>query len=189
MLAGSLQPAVRGGRVQIYRGRTYVTFARVGANGRFRARLLLHLPGPYHARFGAARSTERLVRLRPTIQAPLLGTAIVGSTLTLRPRLVPARAGSLSVRVFLDGHSVLIRRGAVRLPTGRPGTLRVELVSQAARRLCAGPQGGRGAGGAAVPRPRLARRERRRPRAPVGRAPLRAAKASTATTEPTRSKR
>ena len=130
VLAGSLQPAVRGARVQIYRGRTYVTSARVGANGRFRARLLLHLPGPYHARFGAARSTERLVRLRATIQAPLLGTAIVGSTLKLRPRLVPARAGSLSVRVFLDGHRVLTRRGTVKLPTGRPGSLRVELVSK-----------------------------------------------------------
>jgi N-acetylmuramoyl-L-alanine amidase len=130
VLAGSLQPAVRGGRVQIYRGRTYVTSARVDGKGRFHARLLLRLPGPYHARFGAARSTERLVRLRPTIQAPLPATAVVGSTLTLRPRLVPARSGSLSLRVFLDGHRVLVRRGAVRLPTGRPGTLRVELVSR-----------------------------------------------------------
>jgi N-acetylmuramoyl-L-alanine amidase len=130
VLAGSLQPAVRGARVQIYRGRTYVTSARVRANGRFRARLLLRLPGPYQARFGAARSTERLVRLRPTIEASLLGTAVVGSTLTLRPRLVPGRAGSLFVRVFLDGHRVLVRGGAVKLPTGKPGTLRVELVSQ-----------------------------------------------------------
>ena len=130
VLAGSLQPAVRGGRVQIYRGRTYVTSARADGKGRFRARLLLRLPGPYHARFGAARSTQRLVRLRPTIEAPLLATAVVGSTLTLRPRLVPARAGSLSVRVFLDGHRVLVRRGAVRLPTAKPGTLRVELASR-----------------------------------------------------------
>ena len=36
VLAGSLRPAVRGARVQVYRGRTYVTSARVGANGRFR---------------------------------------------------------------------------------------------------------------------------------------------------------
>ena len=130
ILAGSLHPAVRGGRVQIYRGRTYVTSARVGASGRFRAQLLLRLPGPYHARFGAARSTERLVRLRPTIDAPLLETAVVGSTVTLRPRLVPARAGSLSARVFLNGHRVLVRSGAVKLPTGKPGTLRVELASK-----------------------------------------------------------
>ena len=52
VLAGSLQPAVRGARVQIYRGRTYVTSARVGTTGRFRARLLLRLPG----RLGCRRS-------------------------------------------------------------------------------------------------------------------------------------
>ncbi len=130
VLTGSLQPAVRGARVQIYRGRTYVTSARVGANGRFNARLLLRAPGPYHARFGAARSSERLVRLSPTIEAPLISTAVVGSTVTLRPRLVPVRAGSLSVRVSLDGRRVPVRRGAVRLPTGKPGRLRVELVSK-----------------------------------------------------------
>jgi hypothetical protein len=127
--AGALRPAVKGARVQIYRGTTYVTSARVGANGRFQARLLLRLPGPYHARYGAARSTERLVRLRPTIDAPLLGTALVGSALTLRPRLVPARAGSISVRIFLDGHRLPVRRGVVKLPTGKPGTVRVELTS------------------------------------------------------------
>jgi Putative peptidoglycan binding domain/L,D-transpeptidase catalytic domain/PKD domain len=130
VFAGALQPAARGARVQIYRGRTYVASARVRTNGRFRARLLLRLPGPYHARFGAARSPERLVRLRATIEAPLPGTAVVGSTLTLRPRLVPARAGSLSIRVFLDGSRLRARRGAVKLPTGRPGALRVELVSK-----------------------------------------------------------
>ena len=188
VLAGLLRPAVRGARVQIYRGRTYVTSARVGTSGRFRARLLLRLPGPYQARFGAARSTERLVRLRPTIEASLLGTAVVGSTLTLRPRLVPARAGSLSVRVFLDGHRVLVRGGAVKLPTGKPGTLRVELVSQ--------PRAGyapvRKVVAAQVVLPSLAPgsrgAERRRPRAAAGRAPLRTANASTAITEPTRSK-
>jgi hypothetical protein len=129
VFAGSLRPAVRGAPVQIYRGATYVTSARVGANGRFRTRLLLRFPGPYHARFGAARSAERLVRLRPTIEAPLLGTALVGSSLTLRPWLVPARAGSISVRVFIDGRRVAARRGAVKLPTGKPGTVRVELVT------------------------------------------------------------
>ena len=93
-------PATRGpGRSgpRITRGRTHVSSARVARHGRFRTRLLLRLPGPYHARFGAAQSTERLVRLRPTIEAPLLGTIVVGSTLTLRPRLV-ANAGRVALR-------------------------------------------------------------------------------------------
>ena len=37
-LTGVLRPAARGARVQVYRGNTYVTSARVGATGRFRAR-------------------------------------------------------------------------------------------------------------------------------------------------------
>ena len=159
MLAGPCDPRSAGARVQIYRGRTYVTSARVGANGRFRARLLLRLPGPYHARYGAARSSERLVRLRPTIEAPLLGTAVVGTTLTLRPRLVPARAGSLSVRVFLDGHRSSCAAGRVKLPTGRPGTAGRACLP-ATSRLRAGPQGRRRPG-----RPAVARRPARAARA------------------------
>jgi PKD repeat protein len=130
VLAGTLRPAVRGGRVQIYRGRTYVTSARVRANGRFRTTIRLRSPGPYQARYGPARSPEKSVRLRPRIDAALLAAAPVGARLTVRPRLVPAAAGSVSVRVLLDGKRVASRSGAVRLPTGRPGTLRVELTAR-----------------------------------------------------------
>ena len=130
VLAGSLRPAVRGARVQVYRGRTYVTSARVGANGRFRTRLLLRSPGPYHVRYGAARSAARVIRLRPRIEATLPAAAPVGSRLTLRSRLVPAAAGSVSVRVLFDGRQVAARAGSLRLPTGRPGTLRVELTAR-----------------------------------------------------------
>lgn len=57
-------------------------------------------------------------------------TVPVGAALTLRPRLVPASAGSVSVRVFLDGREVAARNGAVRLPTGKAGMIRVELSAQ-----------------------------------------------------------
>jgi hypothetical protein len=127
-IAGSLRPAVAGARVQVYRGRTYVTSARVGADGRFRTRVLLRSPGPYHVRYGAIRSRPRTIALRPTVVAPLLSTAPVGGLLTLRPRLVPAAAGSLTVRVLLNGRTVGRRAG--RLPTGTPGALRIELVSR-----------------------------------------------------------
>ena len=127
VFAGSLRPAVRGARVQIYRGRVHVTSAAVRANGRFRATVRLGAPGPYQARYGAARSGERTVSLRPRIVAPLLTTVPVGSALTLHARLVPAVAGSLKVRALLDGRVVRVRAG--RLPTNRAGTLRVELTS------------------------------------------------------------
>ena len=130
LLAGTLRPAVRGARVQVYRGRTHVTSARVGANGRFRTRLLLRSPGPYQVRYGAARSAARVIRLRPRIEAQLLPAAPVGSKLTLRPRLVPAAAGSVSVRVLFNGRLVKARGASIRLPTGTPGTVRVELTAR-----------------------------------------------------------
>ena len=130
LVAGSLRPAVRGARVQVYRGRAYVTSARVGANGRFRARLLLRSPGPYHVRYGAARSATRTIRLLPRIEASLLRAVPVGTRLSLRPRLVPRAAGSIVVSVLLDGRRLTVHRGSVQLPTGRAGRLRIELTAR-----------------------------------------------------------
>ncbi len=126
-LAGVLRPATRGARVQIYRANTYVTSAGVGASGRFRARILVRSPGPYHVRFGGVRSPARMVVLRPQLQASLPAVTAVGGALTLRPRLVPARAGSVRVRVFRDGR--LVRSRAGRIPTSAPGSIRVELTT------------------------------------------------------------
>jgi N-acetylmuramoyl-L-alanine amidase len=127
VFAGSLRPAVAGARVQVYRGATYVTSARVRANGRFRTTIRLRSPGPYHVRYGRARSRERTVLLRPRIDVALASTVPVGGALSLRPRLLPAAAGALRVRVFLDGRLVRSRPG--RLPTAKAGTIRVELAS------------------------------------------------------------
>jgi PKD repeat protein len=132
-LGGLLSPAVPGGRVQIYRGRTYVASAKVASGGRFRVALRLRSPGPYHARYGAARSPERLVRVRPRLVASVAGVAPVGGRLVLAARLVPASAGSLRIEVRRDGRVVArgSGRGAlhVRLPTGSAGALAVTAVS------------------------------------------------------------
>jgi hypothetical protein len=122
-----LRPAARGFRVQIYRGSTYVTAAKVGATGRFHARVLLRSPGPYHARFGGVRSAARTVTLRPELQVNLPAVAPVGGALTLSPRLVPARAGSVRVRVFREGR--LVRSRAGMIPTAAPGSIRIELTT------------------------------------------------------------
>jgi PKD repeat protein len=127
VFAGTLRPAAPGARVQIYRGHTFVTSARVRANGRFRTTVQLRSPGPYHARYGRARSAAHTVLVRPRLLATLPATVPVGGALTLRPRLVPPAAGSLRVRVLLNGRLVRSRPG--RLPTGRAGTVRVELTS------------------------------------------------------------
>jgi peptidoglycan hydrolase-like protein with peptidoglycan-binding domain len=129
-LAGSLKPAPAGALVQVYRGTTYVTSARVRANGRFRAPLQLRSPGPYHVRYGTLRSTPRSIQIRPELEASLLTAVPVGAALSVRPHLVPVAAGSVSVRVLLDGRQVAVRKNALRLPTGKPGTLRIELAAQ-----------------------------------------------------------
>jgi PKD repeat protein len=126
-ITGTLRPALRGAQIRIYRGRTFVTSTRTRANGTFRARILLRAPGPYHARFGTLRSPARAVVLKPRLRVSLPSVAPVAGTLTLRPRLEPAVAGSLRVRVLRGGKVVRARAG--KLPTGVPGSLRVEITS------------------------------------------------------------
>jgi N-acetylmuramoyl-L-alanine amidase len=132
-LGGLLSPAVPGARVQIYRGRTYVASAKVGSRGRFRVALRLRSPGPYHARYGATRSPERLVRVRAQLVASVARVAPVGGRLVLTARLVPASAGSLRIEVRRNGR--LVARGSgrgalhVRIPTGSAGELEATAVS------------------------------------------------------------
>ncbi len=173
MLAGVLQPAVRGARVQIYRGRTPMSpppaSARTVASARgCSCRSPGAVPRPFRQR-ALAGPNARAPSADPGRPA---AAALVGSTLTLRPRLVPARAGSLS-RPRLPRRPARSQPGG-RLPTGRPGSLRVELRLRRARAIRACAEGGRGAGRPALARPRLARPERPRARTQARRAPLRA---------------
>jgi hypothetical protein len=124
---GVLRPSVAGGRVQIYRGRTYVTSARVARSGRFRAVVRLRAPGPYHARYGAARSAERVVQVRPRLVTSLPAAASVGSALRVAARLVPSSAGIVRVEIRRDGR--IVGRGSGR------GTLRLEVPTRVADSL------------------------------------------------------
>ncbi|MGI9111795.1 MAG: L,D-transpeptidase family protein [Gaiellaceae bacterium] len=132
-IGGELRPAVAGGRVQIYRGRTHVASARVSASGRFRAILRLRSSGPYHARYGAARSEPRSIALRPRLEASLGRSAPVGGRLSVAARLVPAGAGSLRVEIRRDGRLVARKRAGstlrLTLPTAAAGRLRAILTT------------------------------------------------------------
>jgi N-acetylmuramoyl-L-alanine amidase len=127
VLSGSLLPAARGARIQLYRGRTYVASARADAHGRFRTRVLLRSPGPYHARWGTLRSAVVGITLAPRLVVPLAGTVPVGGRLVVRPRVIPRAAGRATVRILRDGSPVRTRGG--RLPTSTPGTFRIEVTS------------------------------------------------------------
>ncbi len=130
-LSGVLRPAVPGGRVQIYRGGTHVTSARVRIDGRFRTVLRLRSPGPYHARYGAARSKPRAILVRPLLAASLSGTggatAPVGGPLSVAARLTPAAAGSVRVELRRGGRLIAAKQARralrVAVPTARPGSL------------------------------------------------------------------
>ena len=126
-LAGSLRPQLRDALIRIYRGNRYVTSARTRPNGSFRARILLRSPGPYHARYGPIRSAPRTIVLRPRLRVSLPAVAPVGGALALKPRLEPVGAGKLTIRVLRGGK--LVGSTAGRLPTGAPGTLRVQVTS------------------------------------------------------------
>jgi hypothetical protein len=131
-LAGTLRPARRT-RVRLYRGATYVTTVRTGAAGRFRARILLSAPGPYHARAPGVRSRQRTIRVRPRLETSLERTPTLHGRLVLTARLVPAVAGKVRAVVRRDGRILAKRRGSsirLRLPTDRPSTLAVGLVTR-----------------------------------------------------------
>jgi hypothetical protein len=138
---GVLAPAVPGARIQIYRGRTYVASARVAATGRFATRIRLRSPGPYHARYGAARSQERVVQVRPRLVVSLAKAAPVGGRLALTARLEPAAAGSLRVEIRRGGTVVLRRSGRgtlhLRVPTATAGTVQATAASIPSRGFAA----------------------------------------------------
>jgi hypothetical protein len=114
-----------------------VTTAVAGAAGRFRTTIRLGAPGPYEARFRETRSAPRAILVRPQLAASAPATVALGNFAAVRSRLVPARAGSIRIRV-LHGRRLVAantRAGAaaVRLPSGKARALRVVVESRPRR--------------------------------------------------------
>ncbi len=134
VLSGTLRPARRGARIQIYRGRTHVTTAVAKAGGRYRATIRLRKPGRYRALYAGASSPERQVRVRPRLDVSIPATVAAGTPTTFAARLVPRAAGAVTIRVRAAGRSVASRRGngaaTLRLPARRAGILRVQIVTR-----------------------------------------------------------
>jgi PKD repeat protein len=112
---GSVVPALAGEPVALYvRGRELTT-ALADADGTFSLRLPhVRTPGPYEARTPVAASGPVALRVRPVLRATFAGARALGGRLALAARVVPAAAGTLSIRLYRDG--VLIgkaRAGAV----------------------------------------------------------------------------
>src|SRR6476661_10048790 len=106
---GKVEPALAGEPVALYVGELEVASALAGADGTFRLRLPhARTPGPYEARTPVAASAPVALRLRPVLRARFVGARAVGGRLALAVRVLPAAAGTISVRLFRDG--TLIRK-------------------------------------------------------------------------------
>jgi PKD repeat protein len=121
---GSVVPALAGEPVALYLGGRQVAAALAGDDGTFRLRLpRVRTPGPYEARTALAASAPVALGVHPLLRTAFIGTRAVGGRLALAARVVPAAAGTLSIRLYRDG--VLVRKaraGAaarLALPTDR----------------------------------------------------------------------
>ena len=101
---GRLSPVVPDARVRLMRGSTVVSTTRVRPDGSFRFKVELANPGPFHASWLTARSNDVTVRIRPALEASLIGSLVAGAPLKLAATLDPYRAGRVRVQVIRGGH-------------------------------------------------------------------------------------
>jgi lipoprotein-anchoring transpeptidase ErfK/SrfK len=130
---GRLSPSVPDARIRLLRGTTLVTTGRVRPDGTFRIPVQLASPGPFHVAWLKARSGEVTVRIRPRLDARLVGSSVVGAPLQLVASLRPASAGVVRVQVIRSGRVGFDRRypgrAQVSLGTKEVGTLRVRVTT------------------------------------------------------------
>src|SRR4051812_4096751 len=131
LFRGRVVPAARGVRVTISAGGRTVTHATTKANGTFRVRTRVRLPGPYEAAAAGAASAGAQLVVRPLVGARLVGSRLVGSPLAVRASLTPARAGSIRIRVWRNGRETIDRKAtaaaAVRLGTSAAASFRIRI--------------------------------------------------------------
>ena len=130
---GRLAPAAQDARVRLMRGSTLVTTGRVRGDGTFRIPVKLASPGPFHVAWLGTASDPVTVRIRPRLDAQLVGSGVVGAPLHLVAQLEPSAAGAVRVQVIRGGQVGFDRRflgGArVSLGTAEMGMLRVRVTT------------------------------------------------------------
>jgi lipoprotein-anchoring transpeptidase ErfK/SrfK len=115
------------------RGSTVVSTTRVRPDGSFRFKVELANPGPFHAAWLTARSNDVTVRIRPALEASLVGSFVAGAPLKLAATLAPSQAGRVRVQVIRGGRVGFDRSFAggaqVALGTRDIGVVRVRLTT------------------------------------------------------------
>src|SRR5439155_5018264 len=95
---GHLSPPAKDARVRLLRGTTLVASGRVRPDGSFVIPVRVANPGPFHVSWLHASSPEVTVRIRPRLNAQLLGSRVTGAQLRLLASLNPAAAGRVRVQ-------------------------------------------------------------------------------------------
>jgi N-acetylmuramoyl-L-alanine amidase len=135
---GRLSPPAKDARVRLMKGNGRIAYGRVRPDGTFRIPVKLGTPGPFHVAWLSVRSEDVTVRIRPRLDARLVGPRIAGAPLALEATLRPAAAGPIRVQVIRGGAVGFDRRfpgsGArVRIGTHETGELTIRVTTEPAR--------------------------------------------------------
>src|SRR5689334_2587510 len=133
--AGRLTPAAKDARVRLLKGSALVAYGHVRGDGTFRIPVKLGSPGPFHVEWLSARSDEVTVRIRPRLDARLVGPRVAGAPLSLEATVEPAAAGPIRVQVIRAGAVGFDKRfpgggATVQLDTRKVGDLTVRVFTE-----------------------------------------------------------
>jgi lipoprotein-anchoring transpeptidase ErfK/SrfK len=128
---GRLSPPAKDARVRLVRAAKLVAVGRVRGDGTFVIPVRIANPGPFRVVWSHASSPSVTVRIRPRLDARLVGSGVAGAPLRLVASLQPAAAGRVRVQVIRAGSIAFDRsfpgQARVALGTARPGSLLVRL--------------------------------------------------------------
>ena len=129
---GQLVPALRHAPVVLYAGDTPVGTVKAGKSGRFRFRVRQTAPATYTARYGSVPSNPVSVPVQPGLDVALPRSRMIERPLVFRAVVRPAGAGTISLRIWHDGHELAPRtfggRVSLRLSTSRAGDYVVRIA-------------------------------------------------------------
>jgi hypothetical protein len=124
---GHITPVAKNARVRLFRGKTLVSSGRVRRDGSFVIPVHVASPGPFHVAAFNATSPKVTVRIRPRLDAQLVGSRVAGAPLHLVASVEPAAAGRVRVQV--------IRSGEIGFDRSWPGQAKVSLGTTAGSAL------------------------------------------------------
>jgi hypothetical protein len=126
--SGIVTPSGAGQTVELWAdtgsGPTFLQNAVTAADGSYAFSMQVTGAGTFITRTAGAESPAVIITLKPQLTAFVYGLPYVGSNLSLRGRLTPAGAGSLTLHVGARSWAVAVGsdgRYRARLPTGRAG--------------------------------------------------------------------